>query len=232
MAILTKGTAFSDGEQVTSAKLNNLVDAAAFEPDAVDGATIQLSAGKIAVKTIQTVNIATAAITSDKLGAGSVTSNSIYAGSVTAGKLATNSVTEANITTSAVSNTKIRDSSISTTKIINGAVTAAKLDGAQTGSAPSYVARAFGVVEIGSSTRTIQSGAKNISSLAIRDSATTTAISFTQGMPNSNYVVIATYQANFGFSTCVSVYEKTTSGFKMKHADDSDGRYIQFVVFG
>ena len=30
MAILTKGTDFSDGEQITSTKLDNLVDNAAF----------------------------------------------------------------------------------------------------------------------------------------------------------------------------------------------------------
>lgn len=77
MAILTKGTTFADGDQVTSAKLNNLVDAAAFASGAVDDATIQLSTGKIAVKTIQTANIANSAVTSDKIANGSVTTSKL-----------------------------------------------------------------------------------------------------------------------------------------------------------
>ena len=107
MAILTKGTTFADGEQVTSDKLNNLVDAAAFASGAVDDATIQLSAGKIAVKTIQTANIANSAVTSDKLGTGSVIEAKIGAGAVTTDKLATDAVTTAKITDSNVTLAKL-----------------------------------------------------------------------------------------------------------------------------
>jgi hypothetical protein len=50
MAILIKGTDFADGNQVTAAALDALVDAATFDTGAVDGVTTQLSGGAIIVK--------------------------------------------------------------------------------------------------------------------------------------------------------------------------------------
>lgn len=50
MAILNKGQTFSDGEQVTSTKLNTLVDGSTFASGAVDDVSTQLSGGAIIVK--------------------------------------------------------------------------------------------------------------------------------------------------------------------------------------
>ena len=51
MAILSKGTDFTTGDQVTAAKLDALVDNATFASDAVDGSTTALDGnGKIIVK--------------------------------------------------------------------------------------------------------------------------------------------------------------------------------------
>jgi len=51
MAILSKGTDFTTGDQVTAAKLDALVDNATFASDAVDGSTTALDTnGKIIVK--------------------------------------------------------------------------------------------------------------------------------------------------------------------------------------
>ena len=50
MAILNKGQTFSDGEQVTSTKLNTAVDGATFASGAVDDVSTQLSGGAIIVK--------------------------------------------------------------------------------------------------------------------------------------------------------------------------------------
>ena len=50
MAILSKGTDFTTGDQVTAAKLNNLVDNATFASGAVDGVSTALDGnGKIIV---------------------------------------------------------------------------------------------------------------------------------------------------------------------------------------
>ena len=50
MAVLSKGTTFATGDQVTAGKLNNLADNATFASGAVDNTTTQLSSGSIIVK--------------------------------------------------------------------------------------------------------------------------------------------------------------------------------------
>ena len=75
MAILSKGTTYSDGDQVTSTNLNALVDSATFASDAVDDSTTQLSSGSIIVKDlgISTGKIAASAVTTAKIAASNVT---------------------------------------------------------------------------------------------------------------------------------------------------------------
>ena len=75
MAILSKGTTFSDGDQLTSDSLNNLVDNSTFASGAVDDSTTQLSSGKIIVKDlgIATGKIATSAVTTAKIADSNVT---------------------------------------------------------------------------------------------------------------------------------------------------------------
>lgn len=75
MAILSKGTTYSDGDQVTSTNLNALVDSATFASGAVDDSTTQLSTGKIVVKDlgIATGKIAASAVTTAKIADSNVT---------------------------------------------------------------------------------------------------------------------------------------------------------------
>jgi hypothetical protein len=76
MAILSKGTDFSTGDQVTATKLDNLVDNATFASGAVDNSTTQLSgAGQIIVKDggISTAKIADSAVTTAKISDSNVT---------------------------------------------------------------------------------------------------------------------------------------------------------------
>jgi hypothetical protein len=50
MPIINKGTSFSNGEQLTADKLNNLVDQSSFNASATDGSTTFVnSSGQIAV---------------------------------------------------------------------------------------------------------------------------------------------------------------------------------------
>ena len=75
MAILSKGTTYSDGDQVTSSNLNALVDSATFASGAVDDSSTQLSSGKIIVKDlgIATGKIAASAVTTAKIADSNVT---------------------------------------------------------------------------------------------------------------------------------------------------------------
>jgi len=79
MAILNKGQTFSDGEQVTSAKLNTAVDGATFASGAVDDVSTQLSGGAIIVKDggITTAKIADSNVTTAKIADSNVTKGKI-----------------------------------------------------------------------------------------------------------------------------------------------------------
>jgi hypothetical protein len=77
MAILSKGNTFADGDQVTSTKLNNLVDNAAFvagPSGTTDDTTLEVNgSGRLQVKAIQTGNIANGAVTTAKIVDANVT---------------------------------------------------------------------------------------------------------------------------------------------------------------
>ena len=81
MAIINKGTAFSNGEQLSASKLNDLIDEATFGTDSVDNSTTLVNAnGAITVRD--------SGITAAKLTANSVTTAQIADASVTKAKIA------------------------------------------------------------------------------------------------------------------------------------------------
>lgn len=70
MAIINKGTAFSNGEQLSASKLNDLIDGATFGTESVDNASTLVNAsGAITVRDsgITTAKIANANVTFAKL---------------------------------------------------------------------------------------------------------------------------------------------------------------------
>jgi len=80
MAIINKGTAFSNGEQLSASKLNDLVDGATFGTDSVDNSTTLVNAnGAITVRD--------SGITAAKLATGAVTTAKILDANVTFAKL-------------------------------------------------------------------------------------------------------------------------------------------------
>ena len=75
MAVLSKGTTFANGDQVTAVSLNNLADNATFASGAVDNISTQLSSGSIIVKDggITTAKLADSAVTTAKIADSNVT---------------------------------------------------------------------------------------------------------------------------------------------------------------
>ena len=91
MSIINKGTAFSNGEQLSANKLNSLVDGATFGTDSVDNASTIVNAnGAITVRD--------SGVTAAKLAAGAVTTNKILDANVTTAKIADANVTFAKLT--------------------------------------------------------------------------------------------------------------------------------------
>lgn len=132
MSILNKGVTFATGDQVTAAKLNNLVDDVTFGSNIVDGTTLTTSGtGTSATILIRDLGVSTA-----KIAASAVTTAKIADANVTTAKIADSNVTTAKIADANVTNVKLAsdiDASKLTTgtlpiaRIADGAVTAAKL---------------------------------------------------------------------------------------------------------
>lgn len=98
MPILTKGETFVNGSSVTSTKLNNLVDNAAFASGAVDDITTQLSGGKIIVKNggITPTKLSTGAPTWTTGGDATVINNLTVNGTLTTGgQISTSNILQA-----------------------------------------------------------------------------------------------------------------------------------------
>ena len=86
MAIINKGTAFSNGEQLSASKLNSLVDGATFGTDSVDNAsTIVNASGAITVRDsgITQAKLATNSVTTTKIADGNIPPSKLSAGGPT-----------------------------------------------------------------------------------------------------------------------------------------------------
>jgi hypothetical protein len=119
MAILNKGHDFSDGDQVTAAKLDSAVDSATFAAGSVDNASTQLSGGAIVIKD--------SGVTAAKISSGAVTAVKLASNAVTTDKIADANVTTDKILNSNVTTDKIANAGVTTDKIADSNVTFAKL---------------------------------------------------------------------------------------------------------
>jgi hypothetical protein len=100
--VTNKGTTYADGSQVTSTNLNDIVDDAVFNTNAVDDTTIGLNSSTPKALFVKNAGIDTA-------------------------QLKDNAVTTVKITDANVTTAKIADSNVTTDKIADDAVTGAKI---------------------------------------------------------------------------------------------------------
>jgi hypothetical protein len=226
MAKATTTITFADGDQVTSAKLNQIISGFSLGSDSVDGSTITLSGGGV-------------------LSVGTIAAGNIGAGAVTTTKLADTAVTAAKLGASAVETAKINDSAVTTAKIADANVSWAKTLTAdravqadmQSETASHFVppdvmkfhpgiAKAYGTVAFENSVTTI-TGGYNVTSAT--DGGSTRVVTLAVTMANTNYVVMAT--GNSGGSP-FNVTNKTTTQFTLDGPLEAPGRTVSFVVFG
>jgi hypothetical protein len=126
---------------------------------------------------------------------------------------------------------KVADGAITPAKLADESITASKLNGVQSGDAPIYGIRAYAEIEFGASTRTIQNGAQNIDT-ATKVNANNTDITFITPMSTSDYVVTATNSRGTALQLNLTILNRTTTGFRVYHSDDADGKYFMFMVVG
>jgi hypothetical protein len=222
MAILTKGQTFANADSVTSTKLNNLVDAAAFVAGAsgtTDNTSLEVNgSGRLQVKDL--------GVTSAKIDNSAVTTVKIADSNVTTAKIA-----DANVTTA-----KILDANVTTAKIADNNITASKLSGSQTGTAPIFGARAFGAFNGTATSPITPIKAGNITSIT-RTSTGIYTVVMTTAMPDANYCVIANaYHAvgvNGADSVSIVINNSTTFTFTVLSATGAPYNpiYLGFSVF-
>lgn len=223
---------FANGDQVTSAKLNEIVSGLSFTNSDITGTTLVVTGGNLKVGTV----------TLSEMGALSVGTTQLVAECVTTGKLAEGAVTGLRIANLAVTGAKIATATITFSHFVTAiAATQSNMHAEASGYivAPSAVkfapgaAKAYGEFDIATSARAIKDGSVNISSLTRIDSTHTT-VGLVTNMNSANYTVIATFVQASGtpVNDSVTVYEKLAGSFKLMHSSELAGRAVNFVIFG
>ncbi len=175
------------GTPISSLPLASTPTGAEYVPIVQSGTTKRATVLEVAqtLLPITTSEISDANVTADKLAMDSVTTAKIVNANVTAEKLASGAAL-ANIGTGGITATQLATNAVTTAKIVDANITASKLDGAQSGSAPIYAARAW-VNFNGTGTVAIRSSG-NVSSITDNGVGDYT-INFATAMPDANYAV-------------------------------------------
>lgn len=144
MPVVDTTRTFTNNEQITSTKLNEIMDNSSF----VSGAVV--TSGGLEVTAGGQMQIASSGITTAKIADANVTTAKITDANVTTAKIADASVTPAKLSNSdfgaftvASGVATLDDNSVTTSKITDANITAPKLSGTQTGTAPIFGIRAW-----------------------------------------------------------------------------------------
>ena len=225
---LTTTITFADGDQVTSAKLNQIISGASFTSDAVTGSTLTVTGGKLKVGTITENELGSGCVTASQLGTSSVVTSKIYDGNVTNAKLSTGAVSRSKILDGALYSEHFSTDAFAT-KAQAQAETAGYLMGSDNVKYAMGTAKAYGEFDITTSSRSIKSNSYNVTSLTRVDSTHTT-VTLTNNMSSAFYTVVVTFVGND--TQAVGVYNKAAGSFTIVHPAESSGRAINFAVFG
>ena len=188
MPIINKGTSFSNGEQLTADKLNNLVDQAEFNSAATDNSTTFVnSSGQIAV--------AESGISAGKLATNAVETAKILDANVTLPKIATQAdqTVIANVSGGVASPTAVSIVGASGILINDDALGTSDTKGATQGNIKAYVdgGGGFTPASVASGTESVTLPNGLIMKFGIVNAAVAgTAVSFDDNFPNG---VIAAY---------------------------------------
>lgn len=221
---------FADGDQVTSAKLNNLISQASFTASAITGTTLVVTVGKLKVGTITSAEMGAASVVTAALADTAVTTGKIFDGNVTTAKLADGAVTAAKISANSITFSRL-STSIMATEATMETETGSLLVTPDILQHSPRVAKAHGVVQLSVGSRSLKPNSSNVTSVAA-DSTSTTQVVLATNMGADNYTVLATWESNTADAQMVSIYDKTAGSFYIKHPVASANKFINFVCFG
>jgi hypothetical protein len=178
MAVVNTTRTFTNNEQITSTKLNEIMDNSLFVSGAVvpsrglevtAGGQLQVPNSGITTALLENSSTTSNGVTAAKIANGAVTpaklSNSDFGDFTVSSGVAT--IDNNAITTAKIANSTSTTTGVTTQKIADQSITAVKLNGAQTGTAPIFGVRAW-VNFQGTVTA-------NISGTAVREDGSTTA---------------------------------------------------------
>ena len=195
MPVINKGTALSNGEQLTAEKLNDLLDLATFSQTATDSvSTFVNSSGQIAVLD--------GGIAATKLATNAVTTTKILDANVTFAKL-TDVIDDDTMATAT-------DTTLATSESIKAYVDSNGIT-QSTGTAPYYGCRAWAFYN--QVTDTVEASG-NIASI-VRTSTGYSTVTFTEPMPSAFYAISITGSGTVNVQHTVGFINgtPTASGF-------------------
>jgi hypothetical protein len=195
MPVINKGTALSNGEQLTAEKLNDLLDLATFSPTATDSvSTFVNSSGQIAVLD--------GGIAANKLATNAVSTTKILDANVTFAKL-TDVIDDDTMATAT-------DTTLATSESIKAYVDSNGIT-QSTGTAPYYGCRAWAFYN--QVTDTVEASG-NIASI-VRTSTGYSTVTFTEPMPSAFYAISITGSGTVNVQHTVGFINgtPTASGF-------------------
>ena len=230
MAKATTTITFANGDQVTSAKLNQIVSGLSFTTGDLTGTTLLVVAGKLKVGTITSSEMGAASVTNSAIGFQAVQTTNIYPSAVTGEKIASSSINSSHVVAGSLT-FALQASTALATQAVMEAETAGYFVTPNRVKYALGTAKAYGEFNIASSSRAIKSNSLNVTSLTRIDSTHTT-VTLDDNMNSVNYTVLVSGISDGTENVDAYVYDKAAGSFKIRHSVEASSRAINFVVFG